>query len=110
MPKDVVALPGTQQEAIRQVLVKTGLLTEAGEPTNYTRDDIPEQYAAGLKASLQAIGVDQNLELFGFGLGCAVARVAEAAAVAACVSVPGGQIAVAACIAAAHEAANAACN
>jgi hypothetical protein len=110
MPAEARALSAEQQKAIRLVLVKAGLLTESGETTTLTVANMPQQHKTALNASLRAMGVQEDIDLFGINLGCIAARVAEAAAVAACAIVPGGQIVIAACIAAAHEAANAACN
>jgi len=77
MPNEVTALPAEQQEAIRQVLIKAGLLTASGERTNLTAEDIPEKQKAALRASLSAMGLEENIALFGINLKCIAARVAE---------------------------------
>ena len=105
MPNQVTALPAEQQEAIRQVLIKNNLLTSSGELEKLTAANMPEKH----KAALAAMGVE-NASFLGIpNAGCIAARIGEAAAIAACALVPGGQIAIAACIAVAHEAANLAC-
>jgi hypothetical protein len=109
MPTQVTSLPQDQQEAIRKVLVQAGLLTPSGEPTTLTVDNIPTKNRAALEANLEAMGVDKNIHAFGINFKCIAARAAEVAAVAACALVPGGQLAIAACIAAAHALADEAC-
>jgi len=111
MPEEVTKLSEEQQEAIFRTLVKVGLLTESGEPTDFSIDKMPERNKAALTAALDALGLeyDSNLITMGWNWKCIAARVAEAAAVAACASVPGGQLAIAACIAAAHAIADQAC-
>ncbi len=107
--KEVLALPHEQQKAIQNVLIKTGLLNSAGESTDLSVDKMSEKHKEALQTSLSSLGVEHDLSMPSINWKCAAARVAEAAAVAACASVPGGQIAIAACIAAAHELANKAC-
>lgn len=104
MTKEITDLPTEQQEKIRNVLVKSGLLNEAGEVNDYK--NISQENKDIVIKALNETGVKQDL--LGNPFVCAAARVAEAAAVIACGSV-GGPILVAACIATAHEVANKAC-
>jgi hypothetical protein len=110
MPSAVLNLSGDQQRAITGVLTKAGLLTAAGDLAHPTTDTAPNQQKATLKAFFDHHGLDHDLDALGIKPTCILARAAEAAAVAACAMVPGGPIAVAACIAAAHAAADAICN
>ena len=102
MPDTVSNLSAEQQAEIRQVLIKSNLLTASGEQNNLTAENMPDKH----KAALKALGVE-NFASFGPNFGCIAARIAETAAVAACASVPGGPSVIAACIATAHEVANA---
>ena len=113
-PEQVTVLPTDQQEAIRKVLIKSNLITEAGQVTKFTEDSISKKHKDALNTAINSIGIKQDQKSFNtlgfFNPGCLAARIAEGVAVAACASVPGGQLAIAACIAAAHEAANQACH
>jgi hypothetical protein len=100
MPNTVSKLSSEQQEEIRQILIKSNLLTTSGEQNSLTEENMPDNH----KAALNALGV--NFASFGPNFGCIAARMAETAAVAACASVPGGPSVIAACIATAHEVAN----
>jgi hypothetical protein len=110
---EITALPDEQQKAIFQVLIKSGLLTESGEPTNLTIDNMPGHHKTFLDESLKTIGkgelTQKTVESFGIDFKCIAARVAEAAAIAACALVPGGQIVIGVCVAAAHALADQAC-
>jgi hypothetical protein len=111
MPEQVTKLSKEQQDAIFRTLVTVGLLTDTGELTDFSVDKMPDRNKKALTAALDALGLEHGSDLstMGWNWKCIAARVAEAAAVAACASVPGGQIAVAACIAGAHEIANKVC-
>ena len=102
MPDTVSKLSAEQQEEIRQVLIKSNLLTTSGEQNSLTEENMPDMH----KAALNALGIE-NFASLGPNFGCIAARIAETAAVAACASVPGGPSVIAACIATAHEVANA---
>ena len=111
MPDQVTSLPVEQQKAVHQVLADAGLLTGSGEQMKLNAANMPEKHKTALNASLKSMGVEENLSLFGGGLGCIAARLAEVAAVAACSTLaPSGPIVVAACVAAAHAVADAQCN
>ena len=99
MPSEVTALSHEQQTAIKKVLVDTGLLTSDGDLADFSEDRLTNDQRLMLTEKMQVMGMK-----------CALARIAEAAAVAACALIPGGgPIAIAACAAAAHEVANRAC-
>jgi hypothetical protein len=103
MPAEVTALPAEQQEAIRNVLIQKHLLTADGQVAKFGAGNLPEEHP------IQALGFGPNFGFLGGGFGCIAARIAEGAAIAACATIPGGQIAIAACVAVAHAAADQAC-
>jgi len=115
LPTEVTALPAEQQAAIRKIMVRVGLLTESGELANLHHENISSNQKAAVNATLASFDVKQDVDglvALDFGwpnVKCTVARVAEVAAVAACMVIPGGQIAIAACVALAHAAADEVC-
>lgn len=120
MPQGFDALNDDSKNAIRKIMVEKGLHTHDGKRPSTKAADLPEPHQKALKAGFAAMGENfldfPNIPLPNIplpqlpNLGCVAARIAEAAAVAACATIPGGQIAIAVCVAAAHEAANSACN
>lgn len=113
LPKEITVLPLPQQDAIRKVLVDSGLMTGTGEVVDLNPANVSPAHKAAVNAALTSFGIRQDVDAlafgFDFGVGCMLARGAEVVAVALCASVPGGQVAIALCIAAAHAAANEAC-
>lgn len=113
LPKEIAALPLPQQDAIRKVLVDSGLMTGTGEIVDLSPANISPAHKAAVNATLTSFGIRQDVDAlafgFDFGVGCILARAAEVGAVALCASIPGGQVAIALCIAAAHAAADEAC-
>jgi len=104
---EMAALPADQQEAIRKVLISANLLTPSGEVKKLTGNDFPKKQSESIHKSLTDAGFNSfQTESF---FGCLGARVGEAAAVAGCALIPGGQLVIAICVAAAHAAANEAC-
>lgn len=107
-----IKLPNEQQESIKKVLIASNLMTKEGNVKNFTESDIPKKDREILNKAVKDIGIAKTQNTFNsqiFNSGCIAARAAEIAAVAACASVPGGQVIVAVCIATAHEIANQAC-
>lgn len=109
-PEGFNSLPDDQKSAIRNVLIKNKLITESGTLTDLTEDDIPKKTKSDLDKAFSSSNIKPQSIFDNINPKCIAARALEAVAVGACASVPGGQVAIAICIAAAHEAANQACN
>ena len=54
MPDTVSKLSSEQQEEIRQILIKSNLLTASGEQNSLTEENMPDMH----KAALNALGVE----------------------------------------------------
>lgn len=108
-PDSYMKLPVEQQKAISKVLIENKLLTSTGQVIR--EKNLTPKSKESIEQVISSMGIEKTPvirpESF---FGCAAARIAEAAAVAACATVPGGQVVIAVCIATAHEAANQACN
>lgn len=113
-PDSYMQLPVDQQIAIRKVLVDSKLLTSTGQVNQFTEKDLSPKSKQSIDQVFSSTGIQKNANIstasfLGINLGCIAARAAEGLAVAACATIPGGQLAIAVCVAAAHEAANQAC-
>lgn len=105
----VTKLPNDQQEAIRQALQSAQLIDKNGNIAAMTASTMSDNHSNALHSVMDSMGLQQDFKIAGNAGVCAAARIAESVAMVACTRVPGGQLAVDACIAAAHEIANQVC-
>ena len=108
-PEKFNSLPDNQKDAIRKVLIKNKLITESGTLVELTEKDIPKKTKDSLDKALSDSNIKPESIFDDLNPKCIAARALEAGAVVACASIPGGQVAIAVCIATVNEASNQAC-